>query len=199
MSERLGDDCIGYHARMSMNMPMQPGTSPFDTADTTVIATFARYEGAQRAVDALSDSGFDVARSAIVWNGLKRVEYVVGRQTVASAAVKGAAAGAWFAGFFGLLVALFVDTKGFAEAAGIVASYLIIGALIGAMWFAFAHWQTRGRRDFASVGTFEAETYDVRVPTDQRADAERILGVARSSMNDPTAVPGSVPPPPPVG
>lgn len=179
-----------------MTMPMQPGSSPLDTAETTIIATFARYEGAQRAVDTLSDSGFDVARSAIVWNGLKRVEYVVGRQTVASAAVKGAAAGAWFAGFFGLLVALFVDTNSFGEAAGIVLSYLLIGAVVGAMWFAFAHWQTRGRRDFASVGTFEAETYDVRVPTNQRDDAERILGVTRSRPSDPVLAVGNIPPPP---
>lgn len=187
-----------------MNMPMQPGQSPFDTADTAIVATYARYEGAQRAVDTLSDEGFDVARSAIVWNGLKRVEYVTGRQTVATAALKGAAAGAWFAGFFGLLVALFVDTDNFGEAAGIVVSYLLIGAIVGAAWFAFAHWQTRGRRDFASVGTFEAETYDVRVPIDQRDDAERVLGVSRTRATDPapsagTASPptgGTVPPPP---
>lgn len=179
-----------------MNMSMQPGKSPFDTADTAIVATYARYEGAQRAVDTLSDAGFDVARSAIVWNGLKRVEYVTGRQTVATAALKGAAAGAWFAGFFGLLVALFVETDNFGEAAGIVISYLVIGALIGAVWFAFAHWQTRGQRDFSAVGTFEAETYDVRVPIDQRDDAERILGVSRTGPTDPPHISGTVPAPP---
>jgi hypothetical protein len=191
-----------------MNMPMDPGQRPFDTADTAIVATFARYEGAQRAVDTLSDAGFDVARSAIVWNGLKRVEYVTGRQTVASAALKGAAAGAWFAGFFGLLVALFVDTDDFGEALGIVVSYLIIGAIVGAVWFAVGHWAQRGRRDFSAIGTFEAETYDVRVPVDQRADAERILGVTRSRLTtgdqvDPSPIAehgaptGDVPPPPP--
>jgi|SRR6056297_1471226 len=165
--------------------------------DTTIVATFARYEPAQRAVDTLSDAGFDVARSAIVWNGLKRVEQVVGRQTVGTAALKGAGAGAWFAGFFGLLVALFVDTDDFGETIGIVITYVILGALVGAAWFGFAHWQTRGRRDFASFGTFEAESYDVRVPIDQRDDAERILGVTRSrAVDPPPADPGSVPPPP---
>lgn len=178
-------------------MQMQPGSSGLDVSETAIIATYARYEGAQRAVDTLSDAGFDVAHSAIVWNGLKRVEYVVGRQTVASAALKGAAGGAWFAGFFGFLVALFVDTEGFGEAAGIVVSYLLLGAVIGAVWFGVAHWQTRGRRDFASVGTFEAETYDVRVPNDQREDAERILGVVRGRTIDPPAAGTAVPPPPP--
>lgn len=172
---------------------MQPDQSPFGSVDTAVVATFARYEGAQRAVDTLSDAGFDVANSAIVWNGLKRVEYVTGRQTVATAALRGAGAGAYFAAFFGLLVALFVDTEDFAEVLGIVVSYLVIGGLIGAAWFAFGHWSTRGKRDFAAVGTFEAETYDVRVPVEQRADAERVLGVERSRPMDPPPPPGGSP------
>jgi hypothetical protein len=176
---------------------IRPGVS-FDTADTTIVATYARYEGAQSAVDSLSDAGFDVARSAIVWNGLKRVEHVVGRQTVGTAALKGAAAGAWFAGFFGLLVALFVDTENLGEVLGIVVTYLILGALVGAVWFGVAHWQTGGRRDFASVGTFEAESYDVRVPIDQRDEAERILGVTRSRSIDPPPAGSTPPPPPPV-
>jgi hypothetical protein len=164
--------------------------SSFDANDTAIVATYARYDRAQRAVDALSDAGFDVSRSAIVWNGLKRVEHVVGRQTVATAALKGAGAGAWFAGFFGLLVAIFVDTNGIGEALGIVGAYLLLGAIVGAVWFGFAHWQTHGRRDFATLSTFEAESYDVRVPVDQRVDAERILGVTRSRPIDPTPAHG---------
>lgn len=78
-----------------------------------------------------------MARSAIVWNGLKRAEHVVGRQTVATAALKGAAAGAWFVGFFGLLVALFVDTGNLGEAIGIVVTYVVMGAIVGAAWFGF--------------------------------------------------------------
>lgn len=180
-----------------MSLPGQPDASVSDRTDTAIVATYARYEGAQRAVDSLSDAGFDVARSAIVWNGLKRVEQVVGRQTVATAALKGAGAGAWFAGFFGLLVALFVDTDNFGEAIAIVVTYLVLGALVGAVWFGFAHWQTGGRRDFASIGTLEAESYDVRVPIGQRDDAERILGVTRSRSIDPAPVESGPAPPPP--
>lgn len=173
---------------------MPPGQSPLGKVDTAVVATFASYEGAQRAVDTLSDAGFDVANSAIVWNGLKRVEYVTGRQTVATAALRGAAAGAYFAAFFGLLVALFVETEDFGEVLGIVVSYLVIGALIGAAWFAFGHWSTRGKRDFSAIGTFEAETYDVRVPVDQRLDAERVLGVERGRPVDPPPMAPGEPP-----
>ena len=179
---------------------MQPGRPPLGSVDTAIVATFAHYEGAQRAVDTLSDAGFDVANSAIVWDGLKRVEYVTGRQTVATAAVRGAGAGAYFAAFFGLLVALFVETENLGEVLGIVVSYLVIGALIGAAWFAFGHWSTRGKRDFAAIGTFEAETYDVRVPMEQRLDAERVLGVERTRPMDPApSSPGEPPPgePPP--
>ncbi len=180
-----------------MSIAGEPATSSLDRGDTAIVATYARYEGAQAAVDTLSDAGFDVARSAIVWNGLKRVEHVVARETVWTAALKGAAAGAWFAGFFGLLVALFVDTDTFGEAIGIVVTYLVLGAIVGAVWFGVAHWQTGGRRDFASVGSFEAESYDVRVPTEQRDDAERILGVTRSRSIDPSAAESGPTPPPP--
>lgn len=180
-----------------MGLRDQPSALAFDEGDSASVATYDRYDSAQRAVDTLSDAGFDVARSAIVWNGLKRVEHVVGRQTVATAALKGAAAGAWFAGFFGLLVALFVDTDNIGEVIGIVVTYTVLGAIVGAVWFGFTHWQTGGRRDFASVGTFAAELYEVRVPIDQRDDAERILGVTQSrSIDRPPTESGSVPPPP---
>lgn len=163
---------------------------PSDGEETVIIATYSKYEAAQGAVDTLSDTGFDIARSAIVWNGLKRVEYVVGRQTVATAALRGALAVAWFALFIGLLVALFVEPDGAGEVLAIVATYVLVGAAIGACWFGVAHWQTRGRRDFASIGGLEATSYDVRVPTEQRDDAERILGITRTrSMDPPPAAP----------
>jgi hypothetical protein len=99
----------------------------------------------------------------------------------------------------GRLVALFVDTDSFGEVIGIVVTYVVLGAIVGAVWFGIAHWQTRGRRDFTSVGTFEAESYDVRVPIDQRDDAERILGVTRSrAVDPPPAAESTAPPPPPV-
>jgi hypothetical protein len=188
---------VGYPNGMSIadEPERQPGRSSLDDEDTAIVASYARYDGAQRAVDSLSDAGFDVARSAIVWNGLKRVEHVLGRQTVPTASLKGAGAGAWFAGFFGLLVALFVDTDNPGEVIAIVVTYVLLGAVVGAIWFGVAHWRTGGRRDFTSVGTFEAESYDVRVPIDQRDDAERILGVTRARSIDPPPA-GSIPPPP---
>lgn len=158
----------------------QSTESALDDGGMAIVATYERYDAAQGAVDKLSDAGFDVARSAIVWNGLRRIEHVVGRKTVATAALVGAASGTWFASFFGLLVALFVDTDTLGETIGIVITYAVVGAIIGAVWFGVAHWRTGGRRDFASVLSLEAESYDVRVPIGQRDEAERILGVTRS-------------------
>ena len=77
-------------------------------ASGQVVASYPTYEQAQRAVDHLSDSGFPVEQSAIVGSDLRLVEQVVGRLTKTRATLMGAASGAWFGLFVGLLVTLFV-------------------------------------------------------------------------------------------
>ncbi len=46
----------------------------------TLLTEFSDYEEAQRAIDTLSDQGFPVAATSIVWNRLRRVEHVTGRK-----------------------------------------------------------------------------------------------------------------------
>lgn len=55
------------------------------------LASFARYAGAQRAVDKLADLKFPVERVAIVAEGLKVVEQVTGRLTYGRDEVAGEA------------------------------------------------------------------------------------------------------------
>ena len=121
------------------------------------------YDDARAAVDTLSDAGFDVSQVEIVWSGLRRVERVTGRRTVPRAALEGAGAGAWFGFFLGLLLALFIDVADLAEYLGVVLAYLVMGALVGAGWFAIVHWSTRGRRDFSSIPALVADSYEVVV------------------------------------
>lgn len=52
-------------------------------ADRPVVGSYPTYEGAQRAVDFLSDSHFPVERTAIVGSDLRMVETVLGRLTAA--------------------------------------------------------------------------------------------------------------------
>lgn len=149
------------------------------------LATYPEYRDARDAVDTLSDAGFDVSRVEIVWNGLRRVERVTGRRTVPRAALEGAGAGAWFGLFIGLLLAIFIDTDDAAEYIGVVLAYLVMGALVGAIWFGVMHWSTRGKRDFSSVPVLVADSYDVVAESPVHAEAARILGVTSSRPLDP--------------
>ncbi|MEU2006268.1 hypothetical protein ACH47B_34550 [Rhodococcus sp. NPDC019627] len=50
-----------------------------------------------------------------------------------------------------------------------------IGAVWGAIFGYAAHWSTRGRREFFTVQTLEAQRRDVFVRADAVADAHRYL------------------------
>ena len=130
------------------------------------VATYNSYEGAQRAVDYLSDNGFPVENTQIVGSNLHLVEQVTGRVTTGSATLAGAGSGAWFGLFIGLLVGLFTTGP---EWLGLVLGGVLIGAVWGAVFGFFAHYATRGRRDFSSNRALVAERYDVVV----NGEAER--------------------------
>lgn len=185
-------------------MTMQPDTTmpdatteaPADRGEVrgmSPLATFTEYAGARDLVDQLSDSGFDVGRSAIIWHGLRRVERVTGRRTVWTAAGEGALAGAWFGSFFGLLLALFADVGDSVDVMWTVLAYLVSGAALGAIWFGGVHWSTRGQRDFSSVGVLDADRFEVVVAPDLLAEAQRINGITDSRAVDPTPA-GQTPP-----
>ena len=129
-------------------------------ASSQVVASYPTYEQAQRAVDHLSDSGFPVEQSAIVGRDLRLVEQVVGRLTKSRATLMGAASGAWFGLFVGLLVTLFVVGP---EWIVVTATAAVVGAVWGAIFGFVAQWATHGQRDFASASAVIADRYDVTV------------------------------------
>ncbi|MBF4638974.1 general stress protein [Clavibacter michiganensis] len=137
-----------------------------------VIASYTEYADAQAAVDTLSDKEFPVASTQIVGHDVRTVETVTGRVTNGSAAVRGAAGGAWFGLMLGLLFGIF--TPGVAWL-GVLLVAVGIGALWGALFGFVGHYATRGKRDFASIQTLTASRYDVLVDSARAAEASRIL------------------------
>jgi hypothetical protein len=128
------------------------------------VASYATYAEAQQAVDSLSDRGFPVEGAEIIGHDVRLVERVTGRLTNARAAAAGAASGAWF-GLF---------TTG-PEWLGLVLGGLLIGALWGALFGFFAHWMTKGQRDFTSVSDLVAGHYELTVPSDQAQRARELV------------------------
>ncbi|MEV6493288.1 general stress protein [Actinoplanes sp. NPDC051633] len=153
-----GGDSLG------LNAGIVPGA-------TVPVATYPDYASAQRAVDFLSDNQFPVERTAIVGTDLRLVEKVLGRVTIARAALNGAAGGAWFGLFIGLLFGIFSDGGWL----GVLLFGLLIGALWGAVFGAIAHAMTGGRRDFSSASTLTAGQYAVTVDAEVADQARQAL------------------------
>jgi len=135
------------------------------------VGSYGDYASAQKAVDYLSDNKFPVEHSAIVGTDLRLVETVLGRLTVARAALAGAASGAWFGLFIGLLFGLFTNANWF----GVVIAGVLIGAAWGAGFGALAHALTGGRRDFSSRSSLQASQYAVVVDAEFADQARHML------------------------
>jgi hypothetical protein len=141
-------------------------------AARTTVATYDNYPEAERAVDFLSDKGFPVERASIVGTGLKTVEQIAGRLTTGRAALLGASQGAYVGLLFGLLFGLFFNGPTFF---GVVAYGLIAGLIFGASFGAIGQAMQRGRRDFASVRSMQAEKYELQVDHEVSANAKQLL------------------------
>lgn len=136
-----------------------------------LLGEFPTYVEAERAVDRLSDNGFPVEHARIVGTGLRSVEYVTGRLTTGRAALAGAGSGAWFGLLVGLLLGVFVTGPAWFW-------LFLVSPTLGALWggsFGFlAQLATRGRRDFKSFKSFEAEQYGVSVDVAHADEAIRL-------------------------
>ena len=137
-----------------------------------VVGSYDTYLEAQRAVDFLSDKEFPVQNVSIVGSDLRMVENVLGRLTRGRAALAGAASGAWFGLFVGVLLALFDD--GDTNTVGLVLSALVYGAVFGAIFGFVGHAMSGGRRDFTSRSKIVASSYEIRC-TWAEADRAREL------------------------
>ena len=138
-----------------------------------VVGTYDTYVEAQRAVDFLSDEQFPVQHVSIVGSDLKMVENVLGRLTRGRAAMAGAASGAWFGLFVGVLLSLFAkkDTNGL----GLVVVALLYGSVFGAIFGFVGHALSGGKRDFTSRSKIVASSYDVHCTWAEADKAREVL------------------------
>jgi hypothetical protein len=121
------------------------------------VGSYATYEEAQRAVDHLADSDFPVRDVTIVGVDLMLVERVIGRLTWGRVLMSGAASGAWFGLFVGLLLFFFSPDGSF----GPILVGLLSGVVFGIVFAAVGYGASRGRRDFTSASQMVAGRYDV--------------------------------------
>lgn len=141
------------------------------------VGSYDKYEDAQRAVDYLADNDFPVEEVTIVGVDLMLVERVTGRLSWGRVLGTGAASGAWFGLFVGLLLSFFDPgrTPFYPILVGLIA-----GVLFGLVFAAVGYASTRGRRDFQSASQLVAGRYDVLCQP-RNAEKARDL-VAKLSM-----------------
>ncbi|WP_221312399.1 general stress protein [Actinoalloteichus hymeniacidonis] len=137
-----------------------PGAPRLPTPPTGwPIGSYATYEEAQRAVDHLADGDFPVQEVTIVGVDLMLVERVTGKLSWGKVIGGGAASGAWFGLFVGVLLSLFSSPEGFVI--GPILVGLATGVLFGILFAAATYASSRGRRDFVSASQLVAGRYDV--------------------------------------
>ena len=154
------------------NLPTPPTGWP--------VGSYATYEEAQRAVDHRADSDFPVRDVTIVGVDLMLVERVIGRLTWGRVLMSGAASGAWFGLFVGLLLYLFSPDGSF----GPILVGLFSGVVFGIVFAAVGYGASRGRRDFTSASQMVAGRYDVLCQPRNAEKARELL--ARLAMGPQT-------------
>ncbi|SEP10005.1 general stress protein [Trujillonella endophytica] len=142
------------------------------------VGSYDSYEQAQAAVDFLSDEKFPVENVTIIGSDLKQVEKVTGRMTWGRALSAGAAGGAWWGLFVGLLLGMFSEDG--SNWLGSVFTGLLVGLLFGALFAGMGYAATRGRRDFTSTSRIVAGRYDVMCDPSRAEEARASL--ARFSL-----------------
>ena len=167
---------------MSMSSPSS-SQSPLGLDFPQSLAVYDEYAAAQRAVDFLADEKFPVEQCMIVGTDLKRIERITGRLTTGRVAMGGAASGAWFGLFIGLLFALFTDSSLLA----ILATTVAVGILFGVISALIGYAATRGRRDFSSVTQVVATRYEVLVEHKSAAQARELLARLPGATPNPFA------------
>ncbi len=156
------------------SMPTPPSGWP--------IGSYTTYGEAQYAVDHLADHDFPVQEVTIVGVDLMLVERVTGRLSWARVLGGGAASGAWFGLFVGLIMGLFSPEGAWF---GPVLVGLGTGVVFGLIFAAVGYASTRGRRDFSSASQLVAGRYDVLAQPKHAEQGRDML--ARLAMRSPDA------------
>jgi hypothetical protein len=160
-----------YDKQSDANSPTPVGPA----GGQIVVASYANYADAERAVDYLSDQRFPVQRTAIIGRGLSSFERITGRLTIWRAAAQSAAYGAVLGALFGWLFGLFDWVNPIISGLLLALYGAIVGIVAGGLLGLLGHALTGGRRDFSSVAGMRAESYDVLVDADVASQAIQLL------------------------
>lgn len=137
-----------------------------------VLGTYDTYEAAQEVVDRLARAEFPVKQVSIVGSELRTVERVTGKMTYGRAALAGAASGAWFGLFLGLLLFIFTPSQ---NAILYVGAAVLIGAGFGMLFGIVSYALNRRRRDFTSTHQVIAGKYEIMVDPSLTIRAQELL------------------------
>ncbi|GHD03763.1 general stress protein [Zhihengliuella salsuginis] len=135
-----------------------------------VLGRYESYLDAQKVVDYLADHDFPVSNVSIIGCDLKSVERVTAKLSYPRVAMSGAAQGAMFGIFVGLLLSLFNEGNPLGQILSSVALGMAIWMIVGVVGYSFR----RGKRDFSSSNQFLAGYYDVVVAFEQAPEARRL-------------------------
>lgn len=155
-----------------------------------VLGTYDSYLEAQKIVNRLAIADFPVKQLSIVGNDLKTVEKITGKLTYGRAALAGAASGAWFGLFLGLLLFLFSPTGDFS----FILAAALIGAGFGLLFGVVSYALNRRRRDFTATHQVIASNYQVIIDPQLTARARQVLAEG-SGGSSPAAVAADAPAP----
>lgn len=155
-------------------MSMMNMTLPTPEVGETV-ATYSKYEGAQRAVSKLIEKEIPARDIAIVGKGLRSVEKVTGKLGWGRAAWQGALNGLLFGMLISAFAVIWVPEAGIAMIGGV----LLIGVAFGMAMRILNYSLVRRRRDYASMMAITAERYEVTVAGTYTAKSREILGTTK--------------------
>ncbi|WP_049897338.1 general stress protein [Nesterenkonia massiliensis] len=152
-----------------------------------LLGRYRSYEDAQKVVDHLTQAeGFDIKAISIVGNDLRSVEYIRSRLSYPRVAGAGAAQGAMFGFFIGLLIFLFAPEAPVLNLLMSVVLGMAIWMIMGVVGYAIR----RGQRDFSSSTQMVATTYDVVCDFSHAGRARALVAGAGvqslNAWNDPT-------------
>ena len=175
-----------------MNAPKDGGGLPRGE----LLGRYRTYEDAQKVVGHLASAeGFEVKKLTIVGNDLRSVEHIRSRLTYPKVAGAGAAQGAMFGVFIGLLLMLFTPEAPLMNLLFAVVLGIAVWMIIGVVGFSVR----RGRREFASTQQLVATTYDVVCDFSAAGRARQLVAGAGvpslNQWNDPTGRSRDVPQP----
>ncbi len=140
-----------------------------------VVASYADYRDAEKAVNYLADNRFPVEHVAVVGRELELVQQVTGRLTALDAAARGALTGAVTGLLIGWLFAVFTWFDPRIASGWVIIDGLWFGTLVGFVMGLVMYLITKSRRRFDAVSMMRPEYFDISVDELYADDAARML------------------------